>query len=110
MEYLASLARTRRRLLAERLQEHRRRRLALLLRGKLSRHCEERKRRSNPEVITARTGLLRFARNDELKENGGRSDRPPFVTPRSASRCPHRRCGCLHGSQSATAPRARSPC
>ena len=42
LEFVASLARTRRRLLAGRPQEHRRRRPAVLLRGELtSRHCEE---------------------------------------------------------------------
>jgi hypothetical protein len=32
-----------------------------------SRHCEERKRRSNPAFFLPLNGLLRFARNDSLE-------------------------------------------
>src|ERR1700760_3497504 len=37
------------------------------------RHCEERKRRSNPRLGLLRHGLLRFARNDECSCGRGRS-------------------------------------
>src|SRR5579871_2252378 len=49
------------------------------------RHCEERERRSNPDTSSRKTGLLRFARNDDTPYGSGVSDVAPNNTPRNFS-------------------------